>query len=204
MNQIGIKRFSVKFIAYLIFILCFAWMIPIILYCIISYILNFPVSIHIVFSVICTISIPALTIYFMDKFPYKYSMKLIRKFKENFPNTYSFSYQNNHLIVDEVNGQIAVVTNRNPFQIQVMDASYIDSVAVFPIVHPSQNANLEEIGVTIILCKKKYQALTYSGRGFRYTFSVPQQSEVAQKALQSANELATHIMNAKVAAGRIK
>ncbi len=207
MDNIYIKKFSLRFIAYLIIVLCFSWILPIAIA--IAIWVRFDPGFPMVVNVILDIALVAIILYWtyllFEILPYKRSKKLVQKFKEGgFPFSYCLEYKHDYWIVDEENGRLAVVAVKNPFKIQVIDASYIDGVTIHPNLNAPARKQYEEIGLEIQICGKKYLAYTYNGRGYRSTFAIPANSEEAEMCLRSAHELGIYIMKAKEVAVRNK
>lgn len=205
MDKQGIKRVSGKFVLYLSFVLFFPVLLIFVfgvVWALTGWKLNTPFIISfIIFDIAMLCYVLVGTDYFFHKLPYKRSLKLVQQYRdEGFPFSYYLNYKQDFWIVDEVNGRLAVVTEKNPYCFQIVDAADIESANVYP----SNVKKWPEIGVIIEIRGKRHKAYTFNGRGFRLIRYINMESDLAKASLQKAYELAEHITKAKEVALRKK
>lgn len=201
-NKPEIKKYSIGFIAYLVFIASFYWMtllsIPIFILAIV-----FPEKLDSLdpLWVVGYVVLTLISAYFLFQFfPYMRSEKMVKKFVAKSSFSYWLRYNDDYWLVDEINGRFAVVTKKNPFRIQVMDASYLEKIAVYPDLNSNPISKLDKIGVEIRIFDTEYFAYTYNGISRRHTEYIGVNSGTARDALMDAQNLALSLTKAKKAA----
>lgn len=199
MKNKGIKKFSGKFIFYSIFMTAIPFLLMILFGLIWALsgdkVSMLAVVIFVIFEVACIWYVLFGLTYFTEKIPYKRSKELVEKQRyEGFSFSYYFNFKQDFFIVDEVKGRLGVVTAKNPYEFQIIDASEIEKVTVFP-----QNiiGKISKIGVIIQIDGEKYKAFTYNGIGWKYINYIDMNSNLGKECYQKAHEFATHIMKAK-------
>ena len=97
---------------------------------------------------------------------------------------------------------MAVVAEKNSYSFQIIDASEIESVEVYPNLNKTKES--QYVGVAFWIHSKKYMAHTFSPASYRYAFPINMTTEGGKECLRKAHELSIHITNAKEVAMRNK